>query len=140
MSPEKMPPVDIDMSLLLGASASSKQCMRIYIPNKDRFGNIIAADELETWVQLALDTFKKVNGGATAIKNLHGVWVDDDDPTVDLSEETILVYSFLKDSERFLERFDLILAFIKRFGRETDQKEVLVEFDDAAFWIKDFQI
>ena len=59
---------------LLGASEElSVQQLAVYLPDKDRNGN---AFDNQVWIDEALRSFSKVGGGASAIRDLAGAWLN----------------------------------------------------------------
>jgi hypothetical protein len=106
----------------------------LYIPDKNRHGQYIDSD---TWISRAMQLLTEINGGATALPAARGMWKDDRGNILD--ERTVIVYSFIKP-ERFFERLPVIRAFLHRFGRETDQGEVLIEYGSSAMWIDEYDL
>ena len=125
-----------ELVLRLKGKAYASQRIQIYLPNKDRVGQVIP--NIKIWVDQAIQIFKVVNRGATALKDLQGAWMDPDDPTISVDEETTIVYSFISNPAAFRNGIDRIRAFVRKFGNDTNQKEVLIEFDGNAIWIDDF--
>ncbi len=52
-------------------------------------------------------------------------------------EKTTIIYTFIK-ANSFLNNLKSLRIFLHRFGRETNQGEVVFEFDGRFFRISDF--
>jgi hypothetical protein len=119
---------------LFGASeALSVQLLAVYIPNKDKDGNEINRD---VWVQQALERFSAVGGGASAIKDMEGAWLNSETGQLIL-EDTNLVYTFILP-EKFVEHIAELRALFHDFGRSTNQGEVMFHFGGVTYRITQF--
>ena len=105
----------------------------IYIPDKDRDGNEIGNQR--KWVLEALDILGEINGGATAMPASEGVWLNDTGEVI--REHPVVVYSYVVP-EPFLSGLSRIREFLHRMGRETNQGEVVVEYDGSFYRIRTF--
>src|SRR5947207_3263290 len=126
--PEEAEPYDnpIDFAEALGSEASySNQCFAIYVPNKDRLGSEIGNQR--KWVLEAVGLLTEINGGATAMPPAEGAWRDEADGIV--WENPVVVYSYIQFDE-FAANFGRLREFLHRMGRETNQGEVVCEFDN----------
>lgn len=124
----------IDLGGMLGVDAVFPQKFTIYIPDKDRDGN--AVPNIDGWIRLAMRLLNHVNGGVSAHAGVSGMWFNKDTGKT-VIENTTLVYSFV-DPEKFLRKFGVIRKFLQRFGKETNQGEVVVEFNGAFYKISKY--
>ena len=126
------------VSVALGADPTdiSTQRLGIYIPDKDRNGNNIRA--LRVWIDAALRVLSNLSDGATEQHGLHGTWVHKDDGLI-IDEETVFVYTFI-NPDKFDANFGALRAYAHRFGRETLQGTVMIEFDGVVYRIKSFDL
>lgn len=115
-----------DLGEALGATeAPSFQKFTIYIPNKDRNGNLV--ENIEDWIVAGMNILADINLGVTRLPWAQGIWkAHANDPV--LLEDVTLVYSYLRRPDAFRERFNEIKSFLDSFGTETGQGEVMVEF------------
>ena len=124
----------IDLAAAFGAEPGSPiQCIRIYVPNKDRHGKEFGAQR--KWVLEALKLLTELNGGATAMPQVEGTWRSDD--AVVVWENPVVVYSYVQ-TDQFVANVARIREFLHRMGRQTDQGEIAVEFNDKFFRIRTF--
>jgi hypothetical protein len=133
-SPQKQVPNEVDLAAALSAdSGVSSQCFTVYVPNKDREGQEIGNQR--KWVLEAIRLLCEVNGGATAMPPVEGGWLDDHGEII--WESPILVYSFIRP-DPFAQSLPRVREFLHRLGRETNQGEVVFEFDGRFFRIRNF--
>ena len=119
---------------LLGASEElSVQQLAVYLPDKDRNGN---AFDNQVWIDEALRSFSKVGGGASAIRDLAGAWLNPETGEL-IVENTTLVYTYVLP-EKFVMEIAEIRAFLHEFGSATDQGEVMVHFGGVTYRITEF--
>jgi len=126
--------VDINMLELLGThtASASIQKLTIYLPDQDRDGQPV--QDLQDYIGGIVDILLDINGGATVFYGPQGVWLNPETGEK-IHENTVLVYSYI-DPKPFVENIGLIISFLFRFGRETNQGEVFFEFDNVAYRIK----
>jgi len=126
--------MEIDLVEELGAiEAISTQRLTLYLPNKDRHGRKVKSHE--KWVDDARRLLSMIGGGATAFPPADGTWASDDGTLI--WEQTRIIYSFVFP-DRFETRVTELREFVHRFGRETNQGEVVVEFDGRFYRILEF--
>ena len=119
---------------LLGASEElSVQQLAVYLPDKDRNGNSF---DNQVWIDEALRSFSKVGGGASAIRDLAGAWLNPETGEL-IVEKTTLVYTYVLP-EKFVAEIGEIRAFLHEFGSSTDQGEVMVHFGGVTYRITEF--
>jgi hypothetical protein len=120
----------IDLKAMLGADeVFSVQKFSIYLPNKDNKHNLI--DNIESHVKECMLILSRINMGCTVQPNLPAMWKVSKSPDEDkfiIQENTYLVYSFISDPEKFLFEWPKLLAFLYKFGLETKQDAVMVQF------------
>lgn len=127
---------ELDIAEALGADReASQQVLSVYIPNKDRFGKEF---DPRPWVTEAAETLFRIGGGATVTPPYDGVTADAGGQP--LWERTAIIYTYVTD--RLVSELGALRAFLHRFGRETNQREVAVELSGAGeswfFRIKQF--
>jgi hypothetical protein len=83
----------------------------------------------------AIHLLSEINGGATAMPPVEGAWRNDEGEII--WEHPIVVYSFIQ-ADKFIRSLPQLREFLHRMGRETDQGEVAVEFDDRFYRIRKF--
>lgn len=124
----------MDIAKELGAEEGfSTQKLSLYLPNKDRDGALVP--DQEQWVHESRAILSRFGGGSTALPPADGTWERESGDI--LWEQTRLVYCFV-DPDRFESTINILRKFLHRFGRDTNQGEVVVEFDGRFFRIKQF--
>lgn len=124
----------MDLARELGAEDGfSTQRLCIYIPNKDQYDAVIP--DHEQWVTEAREILSQIGGGTTALPPADGTWKKDNGEII--WEKTRLVFCFI-DPDRFEDHIKNLKDFLHRFGRETNQGEVVVEFDGQFYRIKTY--
>ena len=150
-----------DISAELGAEPGfNAQKLTIYFPSKK--GNLTKdpIENIEDYIEAAMHLLTEINLGATRLPSGFGSWVDKGIATakeakgeplspLDLDiEETVLIYSFLTRPEVFKQRIKKIRRFLHKFGRETEQGAVWVEYfgepvsneDSESFYCRVYSI
>jgi hypothetical protein len=126
--------MDLDLGVELGAfEGDSNQRLTLYIPNKDRVGREIA--NVSDWIDEARRLLSQIGGGATAFPPADGTWLDEHGTSI--WEQTKIVFCYVYP-DRFRSLVPKLREFTHRFGRETNQGEVVVEFDNLFWRIKHF--
>jgi hypothetical protein len=126
--------MDIDLGAAFGAEeASSTQRLVLYIPNKDKSGNELK--DHERWVREAREFLSHIGGGSTTFPPADGTWIDEKGEI--LWEQTRMVFCFIFP-DQFRARLGSLREFLHRFGRETNQGEVVVELEGEFFRIRSF--
>jgi hypothetical protein len=116
------PPIDIGPHLGTGSKARTHR-FTIYIPDRDR--NNRELDHIDYWIDAGMKLLTEINGGCTRLPNTTGHWLSDDREIV--KENTALLYSYFQELEAFEKQLPRVRDFLHRFGRETNQGEVMVE-------------
>ena len=121
--------MDLDLGKLLGAIESpSAQRLTLYIPNKDCRGNPV--NNHDKWTIEAQELLTDIGRGATSFPPVDGTWLKPDGSR--LWETTRIVYTYI-DADKLITNLQRLRSFLHRFGKETEQGEVVFEFDDM-FW------
>ncbi|WP_439538936.1 hypothetical protein [Sphingomonas sp.] len=117
----------------LGAkSAATTHKISLYLPDKDCDGKPV--EDIEAWIDLAIDLLTKINGGATCPPPCYGTWKTKNRKVV--RENTRIIYSYITNPARFERNINTVRTFLHSFGRACRQEEVIVEFsgeDKATF-------
>ena len=132
---------EIDISKIIGTlRESSVQQLVLYIPNKDKNGKEIK--HLQKWIREAQKILTVIGEGATTMPPAGGAWLKEKSITsIDqlkdkdlLLEKTTLMYTYIC-ADRFEKNLITLREFLHRFGRETNQGEVVFEFDGKFYRI-----
>src|SRR5207244_13198355 len=87
------------------------------------------------WV---LATLGRLFRGATAYPRGKGVWRDDERGGVLLTEEPVIVFSYVASPDLTVEALTGLYGTLARLGRETKQGEVGVVIDGKYYGITDY--
>lgn len=124
------------------AEEPSKQQLALFIPNKDKDGREI--EDICTWIKEAQKVLTIIGRGSTTMPPADGTWLRKDVSSMEeleeedvLRERTTLVYTYV-DPARFERNFATLREFLHRFGRETNQGEVVFEFDGEFFRVSKY--
>ncbi len=118
----------------LGAAEEATQDrITIYVPSRDRDGNPV---NFEDWVIRAMELLSQVGGGATRMPPAQGAWRNPDSEAL-IIEDVTLVYSYV-DGDALAARLLEVRQFMHGMGRALNQGEVVVEFNDTFYKIRDF--
>ena len=119
----------------LGASHSIfNYRFAIYLPNKNRYDEEIP--DIEQWADEAHYVLFTAAGGATRLPPAQGMWLNKQEGKV-IHEVTHVVYAFIEPAA-FKPNLPLVLDFIHRYGRDTMQDSVAVEYGAKVHFIKTF--
>ncbi len=93
----------------------------------------------ERWLDLSLEMFGRVFGGATAYPKAKGIWRDDVRGGVLVKDEPVVVHCYttpaqIEDQRNLAE----LGSFCRKLGREARQGEVGLDVGDEYFAIRDF--
>lgn len=123
---------------------SSIQQLTLYIPSKDKNGKEVP--NILDWIKESRKLLTFIGGGATALPPADGTWLSPEikiETVTDLKDEdviwekTTIIYTYIK-ADSFLKSLRALRNFLHRFGRETNQGEVVFEFDGKFFRISNF--
>src|ERR1700726_438042 len=119
-------------------SAGRKRVLVVLIiPSVERDG--VSAVDQSIWVDLALEMFGRVFGGATAFPKAKGIWRDDERGGTLVKDEPIVVHCYTTPADIRDDRNPAALGdFFRKLGREARQGEVGLVVGDEYFAIRDF--
>lgn len=127
-------PLSIDLPTALGADGGvSVQCFTIYIPSRDRVGELII--DQRKWVMEAMRIMTEINAGSTAMPPVEGTWLNEQNQVI--WDKPILVYSFI-NAAIFPFQLPKVREFLHRMGRETNQGEIAFSFAERFYRIRQF--
>ena len=133
--PEAEPDLDLDIAEALGAAEDpGSQVLTVYVPDKDREDREYG--EQRKWVLAFAELLNKIGGGVTVMPPAEGGWFDEENQRA-IWERTVLVYTYIRPKS-FRDRLPDLRALLRRFGRETGQGEVVVEFDGDFYRIRQY--
>ncbi len=107
----------------------------VFVPSKDRGGQPI---DQEYWVNEVLQTLGRLFRGATAYPRGKGVWRDDQRGGTLLTEEPVIVFSYVADPDLTTAALADLYQTLSRMGREARQGEIGVVIDGKYFGITDY--
>ncbi len=109
----------------------------LFVPRVERDGE--TPINQARWVDLSLEIFGRVFGGATAYPKAKDIWRDDERGGVLVKDEPVIVHCYTTvadiEDERNLEELG---SFCRNMGREARQGEVGLVVGDEYFAIRDF--
>ena len=106
---------------------SKPVCLTLYIPDCDSVGKEI---NVAFWIAATCQLFAHSFGGASVSPAHRGYWQCPDTGGT-IKERTFKVSVFAEPVD-IRKSADLLNRYIRRFGRETNQGEVLVTLDDQV--------
>jgi hypothetical protein len=98
----------------------------VFVPSKDRDGQAI---DQEYWVTEVLQTLGRLFRGATAYPRGKGVWRDDQRGGTLLTEEPVIVFSYVASADLTTASLTELYRTLSRMGREARQGEIGVVID-----------
>lgn len=109
----------------------------LFIPSVERDGLTPIAQQ--HWVEVALEMFGRVFGGATAYPKAQGIWRDDEKSGTLVRDQPVVVHCYttpvaVEDSGNLAE----LGSFCKTMGREARQGEIGLVIGNEYFAIRDF--
>src|SRR5437016_11576891 len=107
----------------------------VFVPSKDREGQPIDQDH---WVDEVLTTLGRLFRGATAYPRGKGVWRDDQRGGTLLTEEPVIVFSYVADPDLTTAALADLYHTLSRMGREAKQGEIGVVIDGKYFGITEY--
>lgn len=123
---------EFDFAAAIGAQDDyAAHCFSIYIPNKDQDGEEFGNQR--KWVLEAVQLLAELSGGATAMPAVEGVWRNDGGSLI--REHPVVVYSYVRPTA-FRAGLPRVREFLHRMGRETNQGEIAVEFQNRFYRIR----
>lgn len=139
--------IEMNLSEILGSELEpSTQQLTLYIPNKDKNGKLI--ENYHEWVKEARKVLTFLGRGSTAMPPADGTWIASNLKDVEsierindyeiLWEKTSIIYTYI-DADLFVKNVGILKDFLHKFGEETDQGEVVFEFDGRFYRISKYQ-
>jgi hypothetical protein len=127
--------VELSLADALGAKDGfSHEMLTLYIPDKDRNNQEIGTQR--KWVLEAANLLAKIGGGVTIMPPAEGGWLDEENDVI-IWEHPIIVYTYIKP-EMFEEYLPRLRDFLHRLGRDTNQGEIVIEFDRRFYRITSY--
>ena len=127
--------IEVILAKLLGASEEpSAQVLTLYIPDKDKEGKQIK--NLTKWIKEAQKVLTALGRGSTSMPPADGTWFNPETKET-IWEKTTIMYTYV-DPDSFEENVGLLRAFLHSFGKETNQGEVVFEFDGKFYRIRNY--
>jgi hypothetical protein len=128
---------EINLEKLLGAiEEPSFQRLTVYIPDRDKQGKEIK--KLKEWLRKAREILTAIGGGATALPPADGTWLNPENDEI-IWEKTTMIYTYI-DPDKFEENVRSLRNFLHAFGHQTNQGEVVFEFDGRFYRIRKYEI
>lgn len=101
--------------------------VQVFLPSVDRYEHPIPKGQ-EYWVEECLRVMGTLFGGATAFPPARGVWRDDEQDRL-IYDNTVIVFSYVAESDMTRDAAHTLHHFLMRLGRETNQGEVGIFVD-----------
>jgi hypothetical protein len=109
----------------------------LFVPSVERDGKTLV--DQGRWLDLSLDMFGRVFGGATAYPKAKGIWRDDERGGVLVKDKPVVVHCYTTPADIEDERNLAELgSFCRKMGRDAHQGEVGLVVGDEYFAIRDF--
>jgi hypothetical protein len=107
----------------------------VFIPSKDRDGKPVDQDH---WVDEVLKTLGTLYRGSTAYPRGRGVWRDDARGGVLITEEPVIVFSYIAAEALTTNSLEALYKTLSRMGRATNQGEIGVVLDGRYYGITSY--
>jgi len=109
----------------------------LFVPSVERDGR--TPIDQARWVDLSLEMFGRIFGGATAYPKAKGIWRDDKRGGALIRDEPVVVHCYttpvdIQDGHKLAE----LGSFCRKMGRECSQGEIGLIVSDEYFAIRDF--
>lgn len=135
--------LEINLWEILGAIKETfKQQLTLYIPYKDKDGKDVK--NIHQWIKEAQRLLTVIGDGTTTMPPADGTWLKRDiDSMKDLKdddilwEKTTMIFTYI-DPDKFEKNLRSLREFWHRFGRETNQGEVVFEIAGEFFKIRKY--
>ena len=124
----------VDIQSALGALAGVEDKIAIYIPNKDKNSNVIPNEMHGRWIDQCIDLLCEICGGATQMPPARGIWLNTDTQK-QVREEPVIIYAYVSDNNKFSANLSKIKAWIQTVGREGNQGQIAVEWNQTLYLI-----
>ena len=120
--------------MLSGMEEPATQQLTLYIPDKDKDDNRI--ESLDNWIKQAQAMLTSIGGGTTSLPPADGTWLNEESNET-IYEKTKIIYTYVYP-DRLAENLASLREFLHRFGRETNQGEVVFEFNGRFYRIRKY--
>ena len=107
----------------------------IFVPNRDRDGQSVDQDY---WIDEVLTTLGRLFRGATAYPRGRGVWRDDERGGTLVSEEPVIVFSYIAEADLTTNALAELYRTLSRMGHEAKQGEIGVVIDGKYYGITEY--
>ena len=107
----------------------------VFVPSQDRDAKPI---EQEYWVDEVLTTLGRLFRGATAYPRGRGVWRDDQRGGALLTEEPVIVFSYVAEGALTVAALTDVYRTLSRMGRQANQGEIGVVIDGKYYGITQY--
>jgi hypothetical protein len=132
-----MPPTSFDPQEVFHSSLPvGTSLVVVFVPSMDRDGQPI---DQGNWVDQVLQTFGLKFRGGTAYPRGRGVWRDDSRGGGLLTEQPVIVFSYVATIDLTAESLKALYSTLSRMGRETRQGEVGVVIDGRYYGITKYE-
>lgn len=120
---------EVSLAELLGGIPGDlgSQILTLYVPDRDREGKTVTGHA--DWVERFLEVLAKIGGGATAIRSI-GIWRNPETGQL-VRENTARIFTYIR-ADDFLKHAPALRNLLHRFGRDTRQGEVVIEFESEG--------
>jgi hypothetical protein len=122
---------------ILGATATRRVLLVLFIPSADRDGKTLSTQD--EWKQNAMQMFGKSYGGATAMPRAEGVWRDDENAGALVLDFPILLHCYMTEEQAQDKKLQAkVGAFCRKMGKEMRQGEVVLVLDGVFYSFTNF--
>ena len=119
------------------SSGRKRVLVVLFVPSVERDG--ISAIDQTLWVELALEMFGHVFGGATAFPKAKGIWRDDERGGTLVKDEPVVLHCYTTPADiQDGHKLAALGEFCRKLGREARQGEVGLVVGDEYFAIHNF--
>lgn len=108
-------------------SDKSGEKLSLYFPDRDQNNGLVP--DVDRYVEVAACLMTDINGGVTKLPAAEGRYKSGE---MIVEENTTILYSYIFDPESFQRRYIELVALLHKFGRETNQREVMFDFIGEA--------
>lgn len=126
---------EVDQIIALLSKESEQDLVIVVVPSHDK--NKREIPDQDRWADAAMRTLSDLYRGATSFVAHAGIFKDDEG-MVHIDRPIIIEsYAEIARIEDPM-RLNKLVGFVRRMGRETKQKSVMVVFGNVMFYVEDF--